>query len=66
MSKIYKLGVIKYIDLNYTITAEAVCPIRMYVLHLTYNYILGTYVKTDNGVDNKYGLIINYNSEIIR
>jgi hypothetical protein len=25
-----------------------------------------TYVKTDNGVDKKYGLIINYSGEIIK
>jgi hypothetical protein len=61
-----KLGAIKYIDLNYTFPAEAVCPIRMKVIHLAYNYILITYIKTDNGIDNKYGLIINYSSKIIR
>jgi hypothetical protein len=63
---INKLGAIKYIDLNYTFPAEAVCPIRMNFVPLTHNYILVTYVKTDNGANNKYGLIINYNSEIIK
>jgi hypothetical protein len=61
-----QLGAITYIDPNFTFPAEAVCPIRMRIVPLIYNYILVTYVKTDNGVDNKYGLIINYNSEIIR
>jgi hypothetical protein len=57
---------IKYIDINYTFPAETVCPIRMNVISLTYNYMLITYIKTDNGVDKKYGLIINYSSEIIK
>jgi hypothetical protein len=62
-----QLGAITYIDPNFTFPTEAVCPIRMGIVPLIiYNYILVTYVKTDNGVDNKYGLIINYNSEIIR
>ncbi|PKC09225.1 hypothetical protein RhiirA5_398862 [Rhizophagus irregularis] len=36
-----------------------------YALSEGYNYIMIIYVKTNNSVKGKYGLIINYNSEII-
>ena len=66
LRSIDRTGQIKYIDLNYTFPAETVCPkIDIEVFPLTYNYILITYVKTINGVKERYGLIINYDSEIM-
>ncbi|PKY54591.1 hypothetical protein RhiirA4_473482 [Rhizophagus irregularis] len=62
---IEKTGRITYIDLNYTFPPEAVCPINMTFIPLNYNYIMIIYVKSNNGVKGKYGLIINYNSEVI-
>ncbi|POG74445.1 hypothetical protein GLOIN_2v1043330 [Rhizophagus irregularis DAOM 181602=DAOM 197198] len=62
---IERTGRITYIDLNYTFPPEAVCPINITYIPLGYNYIMIIYVKTNNGVKGKYGLIINYNSEII-
>ncbi|CAB4414769.1 unnamed protein product [Rhizophagus irregularis] len=62
---IEKTGRITYIDLNYTFPPEAVCPINITYIPLGYNYIMIIYVKSNNGVKGKYGLIINYNSEII-
>uniref|UniRef100_U9U4T4 Uncharacterized protein n=1 Tax=Rhizophagus irregularis (strain DAOM 181602 / DAOM 197198 / MUCL 43194) TaxID=747089 RepID=U9U4T4_RHIID len=61
-----RTGRITYIDLNYTFPPEAVCPINITYIPLGYNYIMIIYVKTNNGVKGKYGLIINYNSEIIK
>ncbi|PKY62047.1 hypothetical protein RhiirA4_487850 [Rhizophagus irregularis] len=62
---IERTGQITYINLNYTFTPEAVCPINMTFIPLSYNYIMIIYVKLNNGVKGKYGLIINYDSEII-
>ncbi|PKY20616.1 hypothetical protein RhiirB3_498292 [Rhizophagus irregularis] len=62
---IERTGRITYIDLNYTFPPEAVCPINITYIPLGYNYIMIIYVKSNNGVKGKYGLIINYNSEII-
>ncbi|GBC21452.2 hypothetical protein GLOIN_2v1885764 [Rhizophagus irregularis DAOM 181602=DAOM 197198] len=54
-----------YIDLNYTLPAEAVCPINIDLLPLADNYILLYYTKTTNGIKEKHGLIINYSGEIM-
>ncbi|CAB4414758.1 unnamed protein product [Rhizophagus irregularis] len=62
---IERTGRITYIDLNYTFPPEAVCPINITFIPLSNNYIMIIYVKSNNGVKGKYGLIINYNSEII-
>ncbi|GBC27296.2 hypothetical protein GLOIN_2v1885764 [Rhizophagus irregularis DAOM 181602=DAOM 197198] len=62
---IERTGRITYINLNYTFTPEVICPINMTFIPLSYNYIMIIYVKSDNGVKGKYGLIINYDSEII-
>ncbi|PKY57619.1 hypothetical protein RhiirA4_549733 [Rhizophagus irregularis] len=62
---IERTGRTTYIDLNYTFPLEAVCPINITVLPLNYNYIMIIYVKSNNGVKGKYGLIINYGSKII-
>ncbi|PKY34783.1 hypothetical protein RhiirB3_532939 [Rhizophagus irregularis] len=62
---IERTGQITYIDLNYTFPPEAVCPINMNFIPLSHNYIMIIYVKLNNGVKGKYGLIINYDSEII-
>ncbi|UZO02817.1 uncharacterized protein OCT59_021295 [Rhizophagus irregularis] len=62
---IKRTGRITYINLNYTFPLEAVCPIDMTFIPLSYNYIMVIYVKLNNGVTGKYGLIINYDSEII-
>ncbi|POG81419.1 hypothetical protein GLOIN_2v1507734, partial [Rhizophagus irregularis DAOM 181602=DAOM 197198] len=62
---IERTGRITYINLNYTFPLEAVCPIDMTFIPLSYNYIMVIYVKSNNGVKGKYGLIINYDSEII-
>ncbi|POG81425.1 hypothetical protein GLOIN_2v1507790 [Rhizophagus irregularis DAOM 181602=DAOM 197198] len=62
---IERTGRITYINLNYTFPPEAVCPISMDFIPLNYNYIMVIYVKSNNGVKGKYGLIINYESEII-
>ena len=61
-----RTGQINYIDLNYTFPVEAVCPISMKFILFRYNYILISYVKSINGINKRYGLLINYNSEIIR
>uniref|UniRef100_U9U6K7 Uncharacterized protein n=1 Tax=Rhizophagus irregularis (strain DAOM 181602 / DAOM 197198 / MUCL 43194) TaxID=747089 RepID=U9U6K7_RHIID len=63
---IERTGRITYIDLNYTFPPEAVCPINITYIPLGYNYIMIIYVKSNNGVKGKYGLIINYDSEIIK
>ncbi|PKY27228.1 hypothetical protein RhiirB3_473375 [Rhizophagus irregularis] len=62
---IERTGRITYIDLNYTFPLEAVCPVNMTFKLLNYNYIMIIYVKSNNGVKEKYGLIINYDSEIM-
>ncbi|PKK57882.1 hypothetical protein RhiirC2_824640, partial [Rhizophagus irregularis] len=62
---IERTGQITYIDLNYTFPPEAVCPVNMAFIPLSYNYIMIIYVKSNNGVKGKYGLIINYDSKII-
>ncbi|PKC05500.1 hypothetical protein RhiirA5_400909 [Rhizophagus irregularis] len=62
---IERTGRITYIDLNYTFPLEAVCPVNMTFKLLNYNYIMIIYVKSNNGVKGKYGLIINYDSEIM-
>ncbi|RGB34263.1 hypothetical protein C1646_760736 [Rhizophagus diaphanus] len=62
---IERSGRITYINLNYTFPPEAVCPISMTFIPLNNNYIMIIYVKSDNGVKGKYGLIINYDSKII-
>ncbi|RGB37381.1 hypothetical protein C1646_666251 [Rhizophagus diaphanus] len=62
---IERTGQITYIDLNYTFPPEAVCPINMTFIPLSNNYIMIIYVKSNNGVKGKYGLIINYDSKII-
>ncbi|PKK63481.1 hypothetical protein RhiirC2_758216, partial [Rhizophagus irregularis] len=54
---------IKYIDFNYTLPAEAICPFNMNILPLTDNHIMIIYVKSNNGVKGKYGIIINYSNE---
>ncbi|PKK60294.1 hypothetical protein RhiirC2_818958 [Rhizophagus irregularis] len=61
---IERTGRITYIDLNYTFPPEAVCPVNMIFMPLSYNYIMIIYVRSNNGVKGKYGLIINYDSEI--
>ena len=61
-----KIGQINYIDLNYTFPVEAACPISMKFVAFRYNYILISYVKSVNGVNERHGLLINYSSEIIR
>ncbi|GET60705.1 hypothetical protein GLOIN_2v1481815 [Rhizophagus irregularis DAOM 181602=DAOM 197198] len=58
-----KTGRIKYMDFNYTLPVEAVCPITADILPLTKNYIMITYIKLNNGVEGKYGIIINYSNE---
>ncbi|PKY55866.1 hypothetical protein RhiirA4_505513 [Rhizophagus irregularis] len=58
-----KTGKIKYMDFNYTLPVEAICPINMNILPLTDNHIMIVYVKSNNGVKGKYGIIINYNNE---
>ncbi|PKK64079.1 hypothetical protein RhiirC2_811632 [Rhizophagus irregularis] len=60
-----RTGQITFIDLNYTFPLETVCPINMTFIPLNYNYIMIVYVKSNNGIKEKYGLIINYSSEII-
>ncbi|PKY56832.1 hypothetical protein RhiirA4_477413 [Rhizophagus irregularis] len=62
---IERTGRITYIDLNYTFPLKAVCSINITFKPLNYNYIMIIYVKSNNGVKGKYGLIINYDSEII-
>ncbi|RGB40278.1 hypothetical protein C1646_800343 [Rhizophagus diaphanus] len=62
---IERTGQITYINLNYTFPPEAVCPINITYIPLNNNYIMIIYVKSNNGVKGKYGLIINYDSEII-
>ncbi|PKY60403.1 hypothetical protein RhiirA4_550645, partial [Rhizophagus irregularis] len=52
-------------DLNYTLPAEAVCPINIDFLPVDDNYILLYYTKTTNGIKGKHGLIINYSGEIM-
>ena|SRR6266498_5416155 len=61
-----KTGHVRYIDFNYTFPAEAICPINMAFIPMTNNYLLVTYTKSNNDINKKYGLIVNYNSEIIR
>jgi hypothetical protein len=58
-----KTGKIKYMDFNYTLPVEAVCPITVDILPLTKNHAMITYVKLNNGVKGKYGIIINYSNE---
>ncbi|PKY60617.1 hypothetical protein RhiirA4_484516, partial [Rhizophagus irregularis] len=59
-------GQTNYIDLNYTLPAEAVCPIdNIDFLPVADNYILLYYAKTTNGIKGKHGLIINYSGEIM-
>ncbi|RGB28059.1 hypothetical protein C1646_768306 [Rhizophagus diaphanus] len=60
-----RTGRITYIDLNYTFPPEAVCPINITYIPLSYNYIMIIYVKSNNGIMGKYGMIINYDGEII-
>ncbi|GBC29470.2 hypothetical protein GLOIN_2v1791295 [Rhizophagus irregularis DAOM 181602=DAOM 197198] len=60
-----KAGKIKYMDFNYTLPAEAICPINIDILPLTNNYAMIIYVKSNNGVKGKYGIIINYSNESI-
>ncbi|RGB40402.1 hypothetical protein C1646_753350 [Rhizophagus diaphanus] len=60
---IERTGQITYIDLNYTFPSETVCPVNMTFKPFN-NYIMIIYVKSNNGVKEKYGLIINYYSEI--
>ena len=64
---IEKTGQVRRIDLNYTFPTEEACPLTPITnfTPLTYNYIMVTYIKSDNGIENKYGLVINYSSEII-
>ncbi|CAB4426093.1 unnamed protein product [Rhizophagus irregularis] len=62
---IERTGRVTYINLNYTFPPEAVCPVNMAFIPLSYNYIMIIYVKSNNGVKGKYGLIINYDSKII-
>ncbi|PKY30505.1 hypothetical protein RhiirB3_486562 [Rhizophagus irregularis] len=58
-----KTGRIKYMDFNYTLPLEAICPITAKLLPLTKNHAMITYVKLNNGVKEKYGIIINYSNE---
>ncbi|UZO13547.1 uncharacterized protein OCT59_005044 [Rhizophagus irregularis] len=58
-------GQTNYIDLNYTLPAEAVCPINIDFLPVANNYILLYYAKTTNGIKGKHGMIINYSGEIM-
>ncbi|PKY59504.1 hypothetical protein RhiirA4_515411 [Rhizophagus irregularis] len=58
-----KTGKIKYMDFNYTLPVEAVCPLTADIFPLTKNYIMITYIKLNNGVEGKYGIIINYSNE---
>ncbi|PKY49417.1 hypothetical protein RhiirA4_527649 [Rhizophagus irregularis] len=59
-------GQTNYIDLNYTLPAEAVCPIdNIDFLPVADNYILLYYAKTTNGIKGKHGMIINYSGEIM-
>ncbi|POG58553.1 hypothetical protein GLOIN_2v1885764 [Rhizophagus irregularis DAOM 181602=DAOM 197198] len=60
-----KTGKIKYMDFNYTLPAEAICPFNMEILPLAYNHIIIVYVKSNNGIKGKYGKIINYSNESI-
>ncbi|PKY60646.1 hypothetical protein RhiirA4_484576, partial [Rhizophagus irregularis] len=43
-----RTGQINYIDLNYTLPVEAVCPINIDFLPVADNYILLYYAKTTN------------------
>ena len=43
-------GQTNYIDLNYTLPAEAVRPINIDLLPLTDNYMMLFYDKTTNGI----------------
>ncbi|PKY33666.1 hypothetical protein RhiirB3_452749 [Rhizophagus irregularis] len=58
-----KTGKIKYMDFNYTLPVEAVCPLTADISPLTKNHVMITYVKLNNGVEGKYGIIINYSNE---
>ncbi|PKC56092.1 hypothetical protein RhiirA1_474523 [Rhizophagus irregularis] len=58
-------GQTNYIDLNYTLPAEAVCPINIDFSPIADNYILLYYAKTTNGIKGKHGMIINYSGEIM-
>ncbi|PKK65195.1 hypothetical protein RhiirC2_809337 [Rhizophagus irregularis] len=58
-------GQTNYIDLNYTLPAEAVCPINIDFLPVANNYILLYYAKTTNGIKGKHGMIINYSGEVM-
>ncbi|GBC21434.1 uncharacterized protein OCT59_005050 [Rhizophagus irregularis] len=59
-------GQTNYIDLNYTLPAEAVCPINnIDFLPVADNYILLYYAKTTNGIKGKHGMIINYSGEVM-
>jgi hypothetical protein len=58
-----KTGKIKYMDFNYTLPVEAVCPLTADISPLTNNHVMITYVKLNNGVEGKYGIIINYSNE---
>ncbi|PKY60416.1 hypothetical protein RhiirA4_484095 [Rhizophagus irregularis] len=60
-----KTGKIKYMDFNYTLPMEAVCPITANILPLTDNHAMIVYVKSNNGIKGKYGIIINYSNESI-
>ncbi|RIA85737.1 hypothetical protein C1645_808122, partial [Glomus cerebriforme] len=62
-----KIGKITYIDLHYPFPTQAICPEQMEFFPLTFNYILITFLKStnDNGIGQKYGLLINYNGEPI-
>ncbi|POG57780.1 hypothetical protein GLOIN_2v1791295 [Rhizophagus irregularis DAOM 181602=DAOM 197198] len=60
-----KTGKIEYMDFNYTLPVEAICPINMDILSLTDNHVMIVYVKSNNGVKGKYGIIINYRNESI-
>ncbi|PKK59414.1 hypothetical protein RhiirC2_762715 [Rhizophagus irregularis] len=53
-------------DFNYTLPVEAICPINMDILSLTDNHVMIVYVKSNNGVKGKYGIIINYRNESIK
>ncbi|RGB33837.1 hypothetical protein C1646_788107 [Rhizophagus diaphanus] len=58
-------GQTNYIDLNYTLPAEAVCPINIDISPVADNYILLYFAKTTEGIKGKHGLIINYSGEIM-
>ncbi|PKY50367.1 hypothetical protein RhiirA4_466824 [Rhizophagus irregularis] len=50
-------------DFNYTLPVEAICPITADILPLIKNRAMITYVKLNNGIKEKYGIIINYSNE---